>query len=240
MKKIFVIARRELTGYARSPLGSLVIAATLLGVGLYFYWDGLSQKLLSAEVLRRFFYTASGGTMIAGLVLSMRLLAEERQTGTLTLLNTAPIRGVEVVLGKFLAAMVVLVLLQVLTLYMPLMIFVNGKVSLGHIAVGYLGLVLLGSATIAVGLFASSVARSQVIAAILGAGILIPLLMLWMVAKAVEPPLNGFLAAMAFHHENFLPFTQGTLRLQGVAYYTAVTYLFILGATRSLEARRWR
>jgi ABC-2 type transport system permease protein len=146
-----LIARREFYAYLRSPLGSALTAAVLLIDGLWFHFEGMSRTLLSAEVLQQFFYGASGTTMIAGIVLSMRLLAEERQTGTLTLLNTSPVRDSEIVAGKFLSAFAVIVLMTVLSIYMPLLILVNGKVSWGHVAVGYLGLLLLGATAIAIG-----------------------------------------------------------------------------------------
>jgi ABC-2 type transport system permease protein len=235
-----LIARREAYAYLRSPLGAAIVAGVLLIDGLYFYWSGLTRKLLSAEVLQEFFYGASGTTMIAAVILSMRLLSEERQAGTFTLLNTAPVRDVEIVIGKFLAAFVVLVVMTSLTAYMPLLIGVNGKVSLGHVLVGYLGLILLGSAATAIGLFASALARSQVVAAIIGAALLGVLILQWMVAKAVDPPLNAFMSGLALHHENFRPFMQGILEFRTVIYYVIVTYFFLLAATKVLEARRWR
>jgi ABC-2 type transport system permease protein len=79
-----------------------------------------------------------------------------------------------------------------------------------------------------------------VVAAIIGAAILVVLLLQWLVARAVEPPLNGFLARLALHHENFRPFMQGILELRSVVYYVVVTYFFLLAATKTLEARRWR
>jgi gliding motility-associated transport system permease protein len=240
MTRALMVARRELYAYLRSPLGAVIVAAVLLIDGLWFYWQGLTQRLLSAQVLEQFFYGASGTTMVAGIALSMRLLAEERQTGTATLLNTAPIRDGEIVFGKFLSAFAVVVVMTLLTIYMPLLIFVNGKVSVGHIVVGYTGLLLLGSATVAIGLFASSLARSQVIAVIVGAVIMAAMLLLWAIARAVDPPLNTFIAALALHHENQRPFMQGILELQGSTYYVAVTYFFLLAATKTLEARRWR
>lgn len=240
MSAALLIARREGYGYVRSPLGAAVVAAVLLVNGLWFYWNGLTERRLSAEVLQEFFYGASGTTMVAALLLSMRLVAEERQTGTLVLLNTAPVRDSSVVVGKFLSAFGVIALMTALTLYMPALIFVNGKVSVGHIAVGYLGLLLLGAASTAIGLFASALARSQVLAVLLGAAILAPLLLLWMVARAVDPPFNTFLAALALHHENFRPFMMGTLQLGSVAYYLVMTFFFLLAATKVLEARRWR
>jgi ABC-2 type transport system permease protein len=240
MSRTLLIAKREMLSYVRSPLGSIVVGAALLVDGILFYWTGLTQKLLSAQVLQQFFYNASGVTMIAAIALSMRLVAEERQTGTFTLLNTVPIRDREIVLGKFLSAFGVLSVMTLLTIYMPLLIFVNGKVSWGHILVGYGGLLLIGAAATAIGLFASTLARSQVVAVIIAALILAPLILLWMVAKAVDPPLNTFLAGLAFHHENFRPFMEGILGVEHVAYYLAVTYFFLLAATKTLEARRWR
>jgi ABC-2 type transport system permease protein len=240
VSKALLIARREMGAYARSPLGAVIVGGALLIDGILFYYWGLSQKMLSAEVLSEFFYAASGITMAASLILSMRLIAEERQTHTFTLLNTAPVRDWEIVVGKYLSAFGMLSLLTVLTLYMPALIFVNGKVSFGHIAVGYAGLLLIGSATIAIGLFASALTNSQVVAAIVGTAILAALILLWMLAGATEPPLNEFLAAMAFHHQNFMPFQKGILELKGVAYYLVVTYFFLLSATKILEARRWR
>jgi ABC-2 type transport system permease protein len=237
----FLIARRELRAYLRSPFGYIVGAAMLLIDGLLFQGYALGAGArLSAEVLHDFFYFASGTTMVAAVLLSMRLFAEERQTGTLVLLNTAPVHDASIVMGKFLSAFLFVVLLTALSVYMPLLIFVNGKVSAGHIAVGYLGLVLLGAASVAIGLFGSALARSQVLAAIIGAGILVTMLLLWLVGRVTDPPLNTFLAALALHNERQNAFMKGLLKLENVVYYVAVTYFFLLAATKSLEARRWR
>jgi len=239
--RAFTIARRELYTYLRSPLGSAIIAAALLVDGILFYWQsGIEQKLLSAQVLQQFFYNATAPTMGAGILLSMRLLAEERQAGTITLLNTAPIRDRDIVAGKFMSAFGMLTLMNLLTFYMPLMLYIRGKVSVGHILVGYAGLILFGAAVTAIGLFASSLARSQVVAFIIGAAILAPMLTLWIVARAVDPPFNSFLMGLALHHENFRPFMSGTLEFDRVVYYVMVTYFFLLAATKVLEARRWR
>jgi ABC-2 type transport system permease protein len=240
MSRALLLARREMHAYLRSLIGAGIVAGALLIDGLYFYWYGMTEKLVSAEVLQQFFYGASGTTMAAALLLAMRLIAEERQTGTMTLLTTSPIRDRDIVIGKFVSAFGVIFLMTALTIYMPLLILVNGKVSAGHIAVGYLGVLLLGAASVAIGLFASSVSRSQVVAALLAAGILMPLVLLWVVARAADPPLNRFLSALAIHHENYRPFMQGVLKLDAVVYYLAVTYFFLLSAVKVLEARRWR
>jgi ABC-2 type transport system permease protein len=123
---------------------------------------------------------------------------------------------------------------------MPALLYFTGKVSLGHIAVGYLGLLLIGAASAAIGLFASCLTRYQVLAAIIGALILAVLFVLWMVGQGASPPISDYLAGAAFHHVNFRGFQMGTLELRGVAYYVLLTYLFLFGATKALAARRWR
>jgi ABC-2 type transport system permease protein len=240
MSRALLIARRELLAYFRSPLGSVVIASALLLDGILFYWRALSQTLLSGEALAEFFWWTSGVTITAALFLSMRLVAEERQTGTFTLLNTAPLREWEIIVGKYLSVFAMVLILTVLSLYMPLLLLVNGKVSFGHILVGYLGQLLIGGAAAAIGLFASTLTRSQLVAIVVGAAIVVVMLVFWVLAQAIDPPLNKFLAAAALHHANFRPFQFGILELGATAYYLSVSYMFLLGAVKILEARRWR
>ncbi len=240
MSRALLIARRELSAYFRSPLGSVVIASALLLDGILFYWQSLSQRLLSGEALAQFFWWTSGITITAALFLSMRLVAEERQTGTFTLLNTAPLKEWEIIVGKYLSVFAMVLLLTALSVYMPLLLLVNGKVSAGHILTGYLGQVLIGGAAAAIGLFASTLTRSQLVAIVVGAAIVVVMLVFWVLAQAIDPPLNKFLAAAALHHSNFRPFQYGILELGALAYYVSVAYLFLLGAVKILEARRWR
>jgi ABC-2 type transport system permease protein len=241
MSTALLIARREFASYFRSWLGPILVAAVLLADGILFYWKiGLDQKLLSAQVLIEFFYNTSGPTMIAAIILTIRLLAEERQTGTMILLSTSPVKDRDIVIGKFLAAYGVLALTTLLSAYMPAWIFVHGKVAFGHIVVGYIGLLLLGAAITAIGVFGSALASSQVVAAIISTVIALVFVLLWIVAKASEPPLNQFLAALAVHHENFRPFMQGILLPSGVIFYLVFTYAFLFASIKVLEARRWQ
>lgn len=241
MNNALLIARRELSAYLSGFLGFIVLAAVLLGEGLWFNYNGIGTGArLSADVLREFFNAASGGTMILAIVLAMRLLAGEREHGTLVLLNTAPIKDSEIVGGKFLAAMGLVALHLVLTLHMPLLVAVNGKVTAGHILVGYAGVFLLGGAALAIGMFGSALAKNQIIAVVIGAVLLAVFLMLWMVARVTDPPLNAFLSGLAIHHERQRSFMTGVLKLENVVYYVGVAYFFLLAATKTLEARRWR
>src|SRR3954453_2764052 len=159
MKPTLLIARRELAAYLRTWTGYIIIAAVLAVDGLLFnaYALGGADKR-SSEVLSLFFYFSSGTTMIAAIFVSMRLVAEERQTGTITLLYSSPVRDGQIIVGKFLSALAFLTILTLATLYMPVMVMIHGKVSWGHVFGGYLGLLLLGSAALAIGTFGSALA----------------------------------------------------------------------------------
>jgi ABC-2 type transport system permease protein len=235
-----LIARREITGYTRSPLGAVIVAASLLANGLYFYVKGLSTKQISSDVLFYFFNGASGVVTVAAIILAVRLIAEERQSGTMVILNTSPVSPSSIILGKFVSAFAMVAFLTALSVYMPALIFVNGKVSIGHIAVGYAGMLLMGSAVVAIGLFASTLTRSQVVAGVIAAAICFLMYGLGELAKSTDPPVNGFLSALALYHKNITPFMKGILNFGGIVYYSFVTYFFLLAATRVLDSRRWR
>jgi ABC-2 type transport system permease protein len=236
----FLIMRRELGAYLRSMTGYIVAAAVLLLDGILFNVMALEGTKLSAQVLAEFFKDCSGVTMIATVFLSMRLLAEERQTGTLVLLTSSPVRDREIVLGKFLAAFVFLTMITLLTAFMPALIMVNGKISFGHVVSGYLGLLLLGAAALAIGTFGSSLARSQLLAVIVSAALVGTMVLCWMIARVTEHPLNGVFVALALWDRHFPGFMGGIIHLRDVVYYLAVTYFALFLATRVLEARRWR
>ena len=243
MSNVWLIAGRELKAHLRSRLGYLIAAAVLLVDGIWFMTKALGGpeiKRLSADVLFEFFHGASGVSMLACVVLSMRLLAQEQELGTIVLLRTAPIRDRDLVLGKFLAGFIVMTGITTLTAYMPALIFVNGRVSVGHILVGYLGLLLLIAATMAIGLLGSALARTQVVAVLVGAVLVGTMLLLWMVARETDPPINEFVGGLALHHNRQRPFMTGVLRFENVVYYVAVTFFFLMAAIKTLEARRWR
>ena len=241
MNAILLIARRELGSYLRSMTGYIIAALVLVIDGLLFQAFVMGgPDRLSAEVLSNFFFISSGITMIASVFISMRLFAEERQTGTLVLLTSSPVHDWEIVLGKFLSAFVFLSGITLATVYIPALIFVNGKVSIGHMAAGYLGLVLLGGAAIAIGTFGSALARTQVLAAIFSGVIVTALVICWLLAKVTERPFADIFTSLALWQRHFPPFQAGQVHLRDVFYYIAVIYLALFASTRVLEARRWR
>jgi ABC-2 type transport system permease protein len=237
-----IIFRREFRAYTRSPMGYIVAAVVLLLDGILFYAAALGPdagERLSGAVLGGFLYFASGLTAIAAVALSIRLIAEERQTGTQLLLDTSPVRDWEIVAGKFLSALAFLSTITVATLYMPLMILVNGKIAVGHIVIGYLGLTFLGGAVLAIGLFATALTRHQLVAVAVAAVITGTLFLLWPLSQNIGPPLSRVFAALAIHGRHWAGFQSGLLHIRDVVYYLAVIYFFLFAATKVMEAKRW-
>ncbi|HJL14409.1 MAG TPA: ABC transporter permease [Sandaracinaceae bacterium LLY-WYZ-13_1] len=242
MRGALLIAGRELASYARTPSG-YVVAAVVLGLdGLLFNGFALGAEARpSAEVLSLFFYVGGVGTMVAGILLSMRLLAEEHAQGTDVLLLTSPVREHEIVLGKFLASFAFLAVLALLTFHLATLVFVHGKVSLGHLAAGYLGMLLLGASTLALGTFASALTPHPFSTVLLTAalvGALDPAA--YLIGQVADPPVGPVLGYLALHSTHFGSFQRGLVRLSDVVFHASVVYLALLAATRVLEARRWR
>jgi ABC-2 type transport system permease protein len=241
MNTVLLIARRELAAYLRTMSGYVIIAVMLLVDGLCFnvFAMGGGTAKRSSEVLGDFFFYSSGLTMLCALFLSMRLLAEERQTGTLQLLYSSPVRDWEIVLGKFVSALAFLALFLFCSFYMPVLVMAYGKVSFGHLMAGYFGLLLVGSASLAIGTFGSSLTKSQVIAAVLTGVMLLVLTICWLLARVTDRPLTEAVTGLAWYI-HFQPFEQGLVHLRHVAYFVLVTWAGLFAATRVLEARRWR
>jgi ABC-2 type transport system permease protein len=241
VKPVWLIYRREMGAYLRSPLGYIVVAVVLLIDGLLFnaFALGSDTARKSSEVLKQFFYFSSGTTMVASLFLSMRLLAEERAQGTLNLLFGSPIRDYQIVLGKYLSALTFLGGLTLLTIYMPALIAVHGKITFGQIAAGYLGLLLLGSAGLSIGIFGSALTKSQLVAIISSAAILVGLILSWLMALITDRPVNELFTWLSIHNKHFQPFMTGLINTQDVVFYASLSYFFLFLATRVLEARRW-
>lgn len=240
MRGVVLVAKRELVSYLLSPTGYLVLAIVLLIDGLLFNSFAMAGQKKSFDVLYNFFYFSSGTTMVASVFIAMRVFAEEKQLGTLVLLETSPLGEHQVVLGKFLGAWSFLLLLLALSVYMPLLILVNGKVTFGHMLSGYLGLALLGAACIAIGTFASSLAKNQILAAVMAGAMIVALLLSWMIARKVEGTFGDVVGYLDLFDKHFRSFGRGSIKLQSVIYYLSLTYAALLATTAVLSARRWR
>ncbi len=239
MNKIWLIARRELGAYFTTWMGYIIIFAALLIDGMLFNSFAIGDEAkFSSDVLKDFFFFSSGIGMVAAVFLAMRLLAEEKQTGTIVLFYTSPLSERQLVYGKFLSALIMFVILQVLSVYLPCLIFLEGKVSIGHMAAGYLGVTLLGAGVLAISLFASVVSPNQLIAGISAAAMTVFFLLLWLLSYRVDEPFREVFSYISIHNERFRPFSNGVLHTRDVVFYLSLIFFFLECSIKSLETRR--
>lgn len=239
MSKVWLIAERELSAYFKTWMGYFIVFAALLIDGLLFNSFAIGSKAkFSADVLKDFFYFSSGIGMVAAVLLAMRLLAEEKQNGTITLFYSSPVTERQIVYGKYLSSLIVFLILQVISIYLPALIFLEGKVSLGHLAAGYLGVSLLGASVLSISLFSSIVTPNQLLAAVMGASLTVILLLLWLVAGKVDEPFSSIFAYISIHNRRFGPFSQGIVHVRDLVFYISLSLVFLEVSVRTLESRR--
>ena len=239
MTNIMTIAGKEFKSYLASPMAYIVISVFLVFTGAFFSFISPFNTSTYVETsIRGFLQPASIVVLFLGPLLAMRLLAEERKLGTIELLMTAPVRDSQVVLGKFLGSVGVLLVMLAVTLYYPLMLSIFGDPDPGPIGTGYLGIFLLGCVSLAVGLFGSSLTSNQIVAVVVSGGIL---LALWFIATAAQylPPALGNTINYFSLSGYFPDFMRGIIDTRGIIYYLSITALFLFLTIRSLENSRW-
>jgi ABC-2 type transport system permease protein len=245
MKATLTIARREFRSYFDSPLAYVVICVglTLLGF-VFFYMGGGFWQADRASLQQLFAQVPRGLSFLVIPVITMRLVAEERRSGTLEMLITLPVKDHEVVLGKFLGAWgLVLVLVGATALY-PLMMFRFpwhlGALDAGPVWCGYLGLVVYSAAAVAVGLFISSLTESQVIAFFTTFVILFVLHMLGSgLTLRFLPPKAEWVATFVSFDSRLTPFVRGLIQPRDVIYFLSITAAGLMGSFWALERRKW-
>ncbi|MDY7040710.1 MAG: ABC transporter permease [Chloroflexota bacterium] len=236
MRNTLAIAGRELQTYFVSPI-AYVVAATFLAISGYLF---AAILLLSREAT--LLYLFSNLTTILLFVtplLTMRLLAEEQKSGTLELLLTSPVQDWEVVLGKWLASLGLFAAIILLTGYYPLILWRYGNPDWGPVLSGYVGLLLLGGAMLALGTLASALTSNQIVAAVLGVGLIVLAWLVDALSQFVGPPLAGVLTYLSLG-THFFDFLRGIVDTKDIVYYLSVIVLALFLSTRVLETRRWR
>ncbi len=237
MRVALAIAWREIQGYFTSPMGYIVALVFLALTGIFFGFS-ISGSFQEAKV-DGFIEPAAFILVLLAPAMTMRLMAEEQKLGTVELLLTAPIRDWEVVLGKFIASLVFFIGTLSLTLYFVLLLYVFGEPDSGPVWSGYLGLILYGGTALAVGLLASSLTSNQIVALVVGFGILLALSVLDQASTLVDGVSSDVLshASTTSHLGDFY---RGIVDTKHIIYYVTVTAVFLFLTVRSLESRRWR
>lgn len=236
MNSTFIVAKREFRSNFDSPVGYVVIMLSLMIVGVIVFRDFWTVNRASVGPL--FNYLPWALVLLIVPAVTMRLFAEEKRTGTIELLITMPVRDRDVVMGKYLASMGLIAVLLVLTVTYPVTIGRLGHLEKGPIVTGYLGLLLMSSAAISIGLFFSSLTENQIVAFTTTFVSLFALWVLDFIAGALGK-LGDYLAFFSFQrHMN--PFARGLVDLRHVLFFASITVFFLMLTTRSLESRKWK
>lgn len=248
-RRVLALAQRELIAIFLSPIAYVVIAIFLLLNGAMFY---LIVKAFSAEpgtegsvfaiFIGKFNILAWIFVLLTAPAITMRLFAEERRSGTIESLFSAPVAEFEAVIGKFLAGYVFYVCLWLPTVIYPIILFKFSSPDWRPMATGYLGVALVGAMFIAVGELTSALTRNQIVAYMSGAAILLVLflagLLLPIVVKGDTP--TRILEYFDLWKHIGEDFAEGIVDSRHVVYYLSVTVFTLFLATRVIESRKWR
>lgn len=233
---MIAVWKRELQSYFCTPVAYVFMGVFLAISSVLFYLQIMQTR--SSDLL-----TLMGQMsylwMLLCPILTMRLLAEEKQKRTDQLLLTSPVSLPGIVLGKYLAAVTVMLLTVLLTGMFALIVAIYGQAYPSELAVGYLGFILQGSAFIAIDLFLSGLLSSQVTAAAAGVGVNICLWIMDMLASAAPSWLADILCFFSLYSRSE-PFLMGQLSFASVLYDVCITLAFLALTLHTLDSRRYR
>lgn len=236
MKKVITLFYRDFSSLFFSPVAYIVLTFFLLISGYFF---SVILASLQEASLRYTLANMAITLLFISPMLTMRLLAEEKRSGTIECLLTDPVTDLEVVIAKFSAALAFYLVLLLPTLVYVLILKIVGNPDMGPILSGYLGLFLMGSVFISIGLFASSLTKNQIVAAVIS---LVTLLLLWVIGWSGESTasswgkVTGYLSIL----NHFEGFRKGIIDTRDVFYYLTTTILFLFLTVRTVESRKWK
>ncbi len=245
MPRTLTIMKREVEAYIVSPVFWVLTGAFLAFFGLAFgLYVGMSSPMYPAKAEMEPLLSLLGTVLLfVTPLLAMRLLAEELRSGTLEVLMTSPVREWQVVIAKWLAALIVLAIMIALTgFHVAIMARLATKgIATGPLLSSYLGILLLGASLLAIGTLTSSVTENQVVAAFLG---IMVVMVLWFLPLIGDVWAGQSAAASALKYlglsDHYLNFGRGLIDSRDVIYFLVLTVGALYLATRALESRRWR
>ncbi|HBY64100.1 MAG TPA: ABC transporter [Solibacterales bacterium] len=254
MKNIWVIAAKELKSYFASPIAWLLLTMFAVIFG-FFFWNavgyfvnvGMQQQMMgrgfpmdmNEMIVRPLLMNVSVIGLFLLPMITMRLFAEEKRSGTMELLMTSPVRDLEVIVGKWLAAVILYAVMLLITAANFGFLFLHGSPDWKPILVAYLGLLLQAGGLLAIGTFISTTTRNQIIA---GAATFGVLLLLWVLEWVAGYETAAWAKVLAYMSvvSHFEPFAKGVVDSKDVIFYVSLIVLGLFLTARSLESLRWR
>jgi ABC-2 type transport system permease protein len=254
MRNVAVIFKKELKSYYASPIAYLLLAIFAVIFGFFFYsatrffvMQGMQMQMMGRAtpmdvneyVIRPLLSNASVIGLFLIPMITMRLYAEEKRSGTIELLMTSPVRDVDIVLGKWLAALVLYASILGISAINIGLLFAFGKPDWKPILVGFLGLVLQGGCLLAIGIFISTTTKNQIIA---GGATFAVCLMLWVLDWVSAYDQSAWAKVISYLSvvTHFEPFSKGVLDSKDIIFYLSMIFLGLFLTVRSVESLRWR
>ena len=254
MRNILVIFKKELKSYFASPIAYLLLAIFAVIFGFFFYsatrffvMQGMQMQMMgrgmpmdvNEYVIRPLLTNASVIGLFLIPMITMRLYAEEKRSGTIELLMTSPVRDLEIVLGKWLAALVLYVSILAISGINIGVLYAFGHPDWKPILVGFLGLLLQGGSLLAIGIFISTMTKNQIIA---GGATFAVCLMLWVLDWVSAYDQSAWAKVVAYLSvvTHFEPFSKGVIDSKDVIFYLSMIFFGLFLTTRSVESLRWR
>src|ERR1700751_4435622 len=254
MRNIWTVCSKELRSYFVSPVAYLLL--TMFGLILsFFFWnalayfviEGLQMQMrgqaipmnINEQIIRPLLQNVSVIGLFFIPMITMRLFAEEKRTGTIELLATSPVRDLEVIVGKWLAAVILYSCMLLLTALNFAFLFKYGNPDWKPLAIAYLGLLLQAGALLAIGTFISTLTKNQIIAGAATFGIC---LLLWVLEWVSGYETATWARVMAYMSiiTHFESFSKGLLDSKDAIFYVTLIFLGLFLTARSIESLRWR
>jgi ABC-2 type transport system permease protein len=254
MRNIWTICRRELYSYFVSPIAwvlltifaflsgafTYIITASFVRASLEGQMTGQSFPMnLNEQVIRPLFSNVAVIGLFLIPLISMRLFAEEKRQGTIELLITSPVHDLEIVLGKWLSAVIMYSALLLVLLLDYSFLFIYGQPDWKPVVTGFLGVLLLGACLLSLGTFISTTTKNQIVAGAVGFALALLLWILdWTTSFGNSPTVQVLSYASILSHLD--SFARGVIDSKDVIYYLSMIFLGLFLTTRSLESLRWR
>ena len=254
MSNILAIAQKELKGYFSSPIAYIVLGFFALMFGFFYYslvlffnrqsmqmagFGGGPALNVNDQLIRPVLLNISVVLLFVLPMVTMRTYSEEKRSGTIELLLTAPITDFQIIMGKFLGAMALYVAMLLLTLVHVGVLFAFGNPEWKPIATGYVGVLLMGGCFVALGLLISSLTRNQIIAGMVTFAVFLLFWVINWIAPFTGPTTQSVLNYLSIT-EHLDDFTRGIIDTKHLIYYLSFIAFGLFLTARSVDTERWR
>jgi ABC-2 type transport system permease protein len=249
MSNVLAVAHKELKSYFASPIAYIVLGFFALMYGFFFYslllyfdrqgMQGGPAVNVNEQLIRPVFLNATVIFLFVLPMVTMRTYAEEKRSGTMELLLTAPLTDLQIILGKFLGAMGLFVSMLALSLVHMGVVFWKGNPEVMPVVTTYLGLILMGGCFVSLGLLISSLTKNQIVAGMATFGVFLMLWVINWISSFTGPTMQAVLNYLSIT-DHLDDFTKGIIDTKHVVYYVSFIMFGLFLTARSVDTERWR